>query len=267
MAPQSTGLVTLDGGARTLALAPRVGQHVAPVLAPGCAPRLLIDGFQAYTTALRTPSGPWGPPARHQATGPAPKPRWRPLPQFLEAQVIKTTWRRRLVSGKHRVVFGTLAAVEQGLAACGGQLNPAFIERLTLAMRHQVAAVGRQVSTLGQGEDGLHQQLSWDQSYDNFGWPPSSFRQPFPRPEPPTAAARPRGGSPGRRPWRRGCPTLSGPSVRCACAASRRGSSPRGYAHAVVVGHDTRRGPERARGVHTARGEGVTRGARAAGRP
>jgi hypothetical protein len=39
----------------------------------------------------------------------------------------KTVRRRRLGHARHRVVFGTPAAVQQGLAACGGQINTACI--------------------------------------------------------------------------------------------------------------------------------------------
>jgi len=42
--------------------------------------------------------------------------------------VVKTTRRRRLVAVKHRVVFGTQAAVDRVLVACGWQINTAFIE-------------------------------------------------------------------------------------------------------------------------------------------
>ena len=55
-------------------------------------------------------------------------PRWLPRPQLLYAQVVKTVRRRRLVRVRHRVVFGTLEAVEHVLAACGWQINTAFIE-------------------------------------------------------------------------------------------------------------------------------------------
>ena len=51
-----------------------------------------------------------------------------PLPHLLYAQVIKTVRRRRLVRVRHRVVFGTLAAVQQVLAACGWQINTAFAD-------------------------------------------------------------------------------------------------------------------------------------------
>jgi len=147
MDPQSKLLLTIDVGERTLAMAQRVVHHVAQVLAPGCAPLFLTDGFKEYTTALLTHYGQWVQPERRQATGPAPKPRWMPRPQLLYAQVIKTTRRRRLVSVKHRVVFGPLEAVEQLLSACGWKINTAFIERLNLDIRHHVAAAGRRVST------------------------------------------------------------------------------------------------------------------------
>jgi hypothetical protein len=48
--------------------------------------------------------------------------------QLLYAQVVKTVRRRRLVRVTHRVVFGTLAAVEQVLAPLGWQINTAFVE-------------------------------------------------------------------------------------------------------------------------------------------
>ena len=63
-----------------------------------------------------------------KATGPAPKPRWMPLPQLLYAQVVKTVRRRRLVDVKHRVMFGTLEAVNHVLAPRGWQINTAFVE-------------------------------------------------------------------------------------------------------------------------------------------
>ena len=98
-------------------------------------------------------------PDRRQATGPSPKPRWMPLPGLLYARVIKTTRRRRLVRVTHRVVLGTLEAVEHVLAACGWQINTAFVERLNLDIRQRMAAVGRRVATLCKGEGGLQHQL------------------------------------------------------------------------------------------------------------
>jgi hypothetical protein len=128
MDPESKVLLALDVGSRTLALAQRVVHHVAQVLAPDCAPLFLTDGLREYVTALLTHYGHWVHPPRQRPQGPAPKPRWMPLPQLLYAQVVKTVRRRRLVDVQHRVVFGTLAAVQQVLAACSWQINTAFIE-------------------------------------------------------------------------------------------------------------------------------------------
>jgi len=157
---------------------------VVQVLASGCVPLFLTDGFKEYATALLTHYGQWGQPERRQATGPRPKPRWIPLPELLYAQVIKTVRRRRLVRLGRRVVFGTLEAVEQVLATCGWQINTAFIERMNLSIRQHVAAVGRRVSTLCKGEDGLRQQLALSHASYNFCLPHASLRQPLPRPVP-----------------------------------------------------------------------------------
>jgi IS1 family transposase len=184
MDPESKLLLTLDVGERTLAMAQRVVHHVTQVLAPDCAPLFLTDGFREYLTALLAHYGHWVQPPRRQAQGPAPKPRWMPLPQLLYAQVVKTMRRRRLVEVKHRVVFGTQAAVEQVLSACGWQINTSFVERLNLDIRQHVAAVGRRVITLCKGEAGLRQQLALYHVYDNFCLPHARLRQPLPRPVP-----------------------------------------------------------------------------------
>jgi IS1 family transposase len=184
MDPESKLLLAIDVGERTLAMAQRVVHHVAQVLAPDCAPLFLTDGFREYLTALLAHYGQWVQPSRRQDKGPPPKPRWRPLPQLLYAQVIKTVRRRHLVRVSHRVVFGTLEAVQQVLAACGWQINTAFVERLNLTMRQPVAAVGRRVSTLCKDEDGLWQQLALYHTYHNFCLPHTSLRQPLPQPLP-----------------------------------------------------------------------------------
>src|SRR2546427_2797131 len=181
MAPESKLLLAIDVGERTLAMAQRVVHQVVQVLAPDCAPLFLTDGFREYLTALLTHYGPGVQPLRRQDKGPYPKPRWLPLPQLLYAQVVKTVRRRRLVHVTHRVVFGTLEAVQQVLAACGWQINTAFVERINLTIRQHVAAIGRRVTTLCKGEDGVRQQLVLYQTYYNFCLPHASLRQPLPQ--------------------------------------------------------------------------------------
>jgi IS1 family transposase len=188
MDPESKLVLALDVGNRTLALAQRLVHHVAQVLAPDCAPLFLTDGFKEYLTALLTHYGHWVQSPRRQAQGPAPKPRWMPLPQLLYAQVVKTVRRRRLVRVSHRVVFGTLEAVNDVLAPHGWHINTAFVERINLSIRQHVAAVGRRVSTLCKDEDGLRQQLVVFQVYYNMCLPHASLRQPLPQPVPTNGA-------------------------------------------------------------------------------
>jgi IS1 family transposase len=181
MDPVTKLLLAIDVGNRTLAMAQSVVHQVVQVLAAGCLPLFLTDGFKEYTTALLTHFGQWVQPPRRQAKGPTPKPRWMPLPQLLYTQVVKTVRRRRLVRVSHRVVFGTLEAVKQVLAAYGWQINTAFIERINLSIRQHVAAVGRRVATLCKGEDGLRQQLALYHGYYNFCLPHASLRQLLPK--------------------------------------------------------------------------------------
>jgi IS1 family transposase len=178
MDPTSKLLVVVDVGTRTLAMAQRVVHQVAQVLARDCVPLFLTDGLKDYTTALLTHFGQWIQPERRQARGPMPKLRWMPLPALLYAQIVKSYRRRRIVGIKHRVVFGTRLAIEQVLAACGWTFNTAFVERLNLDIRQRVAAIGRRVNTLCQGEAGLQHQLMLFQVYHNFVLPHASLRQP-----------------------------------------------------------------------------------------
>jgi len=185
MDPQSKLLLVVDVGTRTLAMAQRVLHRLVQVLAPGCVPLFLTDGFNEYKTAILAHFGQWMHPERRQEKGPAPKSRWMPLPALLYAQVVKSYRRRRIVGVKHRVVFGTRLAIEQILASCGWTINTAFVERLNLDIRQRVAAIGRRVNTLCQGEEGLLDQMVLFQTSHNFVLPHASLRQPLPVAEAP----------------------------------------------------------------------------------
>jgi IS1 family transposase len=182
--PVSKLLLTIDAGDRTLAMAQRVVHQVAQVLAPDCTPLFLTDGFKECMTALLTHYGQWIQWPRRQPAGPAPKPRWMPRPALLYAQVVKQYRRRRVVRVRHRVVFGTMARVNQVLAATGWQINTAFIERANGSLRQHVAAVGRRVITLCKGEEGLRHQLSLYQLYHNFCLPHAALRVPLSQAQP-----------------------------------------------------------------------------------
>src|SRR5216683_818668 len=181
--PVSKLLLAIEVGPRTVAMAQRVVHRVSQRFASGCMPAWFSDGFKGYLPAILNHFGLWMHRARRQDKGPWPKPRWMPLPGLLYAQVVKSYRRRRLVGVQHRVVFGTRLAIEQLLAACGWTMNTAFIERLNLDIRQRVAASGRRVNTLCQGESGLRDQLALFQVYHNFVLPHASLRQPLLIPE------------------------------------------------------------------------------------
>ncbi len=182
MDPKSKLLVMVDVGSRTLAMAQRVVHQVTALLAPGCVPLFLTDGFNEYKTAILAHFGSWMQPERRQDKGPRPQPRWRPLPELRYAQIVKLYRRRRIVGVQHRVVFGTQLAIEQVLEACGWTINTALVERLNPDLRQRVAAIGRRVNTLCQGEAGLRDQLALFQVYHNFVLPHASLRQPLAAP-------------------------------------------------------------------------------------
>src|SRR5262245_15345905 len=184
MDPQSTLLLVIDVGTRTLERAQRMVHQVVQRLAPACVPLFLTDGLKEYGTAFLTHFGQWMQPARRRDQGPLPKPRWVPVPELLYAQVVKSYRRRRLVDVTSRVVFGTMERVQQVLSACGRKINTAFVERLNLDIRQRVAVVGRRVNTLCQDEDGVRQQLAVYHAYYNFCLPHASLRQSLHIPEP-----------------------------------------------------------------------------------
>jgi IS1 family transposase len=182
--PETKLLLSTQVGDRTLAMAQAVLHHIAQVLAPGCVPLFLSDGYPHYLTAIVTHFGCWVQSPRRQVRGSVPKPRWMPLPALLYAQVVKTARRRRIIEVKRRVVFGTKAAVDQVLAACGWQMNTAFVERLNLSLRQRVAVMRRRSAILCKSENGLGQQLVLFQVYHNFVLPHACLRQPLAEPIP-----------------------------------------------------------------------------------
>ena len=184
MDPTSKLLVVVEVGRRPLAMAQRVVPQVPEALAPGWVPLFLTDGLKDSTTALLSHCGQWMPPERRQERGPLPKPRWIPRPALLYAQVVQSYRRRRLVGVTHRVVFGTQRALDQVLEAGGWTINTAFVERLNLDLRQRVAASGRRVNTLCQGEAGLQQLLVLVQVYHNVVVPHASLRQALAKPIP-----------------------------------------------------------------------------------
>jgi hypothetical protein len=178
MEPVSQLIRTVDVGARTLAMAQRLVHQGTPVLAPDGAPRCLTDGFRDALIALGTHDGRWMPPERRHGPGPLPTPRWRPWPQRLEAPVVKSYRRRRLVRGKRQVGGGGREPIASRLATRGWAITTAWIARLNPDLRPPVAASGRRVTTRGKHDAGLRQQVVRCPPSHNFVWPHASWRVP-----------------------------------------------------------------------------------------
>jgi hypothetical protein len=73
-------------GDRSLPYAQLLIHAVVLTLAPGVLPLFLSDQLAHYATALLTHFGHWVEVLRRSKYGPAPKPRWEPLPELAYAQ-------------------------------------------------------------------------------------------------------------------------------------------------------------------------------------
>ena len=202
--PVTKLLLTIDVGDRTLAMAQRVvHQVVAGVGARLCA-AVSDRRLQGVHDGVADPLRPVG----AAATPPGHRPRAQAALDAAAAAALCAGDQDRAAPApgrvRHRVVFGTLEAVQQVLAACGWQINTAFVERVNLTIRQHVAAVGRRVITLCKGEDGVAAAAGACTTCTII----SACRMPAyasrcPSPSRPTARARPSAGSHGRRRWPR----------------------------------------------------------------
>ena len=180
--PESKLMLSAQAGERSLAMAQAVLHQIAQLLAPGCVPLFLSDGNPTYLPAITRHFGHWVQLPRRQAKGPAPKPRWMPLPGLLYAQVVKKMRRRRMVEVKRHVVIGTQAAVDEVLRAWGWVINTSFVERLNLSLRQRVAPIRRRSASPCKGAEGLRHPLVLFQVYHNFVLPHASVRQALAEP-------------------------------------------------------------------------------------
>ena len=182
--PDSKLLLATVVGGRSLAYAQLLIHTIAWVLAPGVIPLFLSDQLAHYTTAILTHFGHWVQVPRRSKYGPAPKPRWEPLPELNYAQVVKRRFKGRVVEVTQRIVFGSTEAIAAVLSRAGHKINTAFIERLNLTLRAHIPALGRKVLSFAKTTLGLSQQVSLTRTYYNFCLPHLSLRLQLPEPLP-----------------------------------------------------------------------------------
>ena len=157
--------------------------RVSQFLAPECVPLILTDGYKPYATAILTHFGHWV--QRFSEKGRRLPLRWMPLPDLTYAQVVKRRVRKRLVSVKHKVVYGSKESVRERIRhSIGNVINTSFVERMNLTFRHHVPALARRTIQIAKTALGLEQQLLLISAYYNFCLSHSSLRLPLPTPVP-----------------------------------------------------------------------------------
>jgi hypothetical protein len=108
-----------------------------------------------------------------------------PLPELRYAQVVKRRVKKRLVSVKYKVVYGSKEGVRNRIRqTIGNLINTSFVERMNLTLRHHAPALARRTIQIAKTALGLEQQLSLVGGYYNFCLRHSSLRQPLPAPIP-----------------------------------------------------------------------------------
>jgi len=182
--PDSKLLLATVVGGRSLEYAQLLIHAIVLVLAPGMIPLFLSDQLPHYTTAILTHFGYWVQVPRRSKYGPAPKPRWEPLPELNYAQVVKRRVKGRVVDVTQQVVFGSAEAIATVLSRAGHKINTAFIERVNLTLRAHIPALGRKVLSFAKTTLGLTQQVSLTRTYYNFCLPHLSLRLQLPEPLP-----------------------------------------------------------------------------------
>jgi len=182
--PDSKLLLGTVVGGRSLEYAQLLIHAIVLVLAPGVVPLFLSDQLPHYTTAILTHFGHWVPVPRRSKYGPAPKPRWQPLPELNYAQVVKRRVKGRVVEVTQRVVFGSAEAITAVLSQAGHTINTAFIERVNLTLRAHIPALGRKVFSFAKTTLGLTQQVNLTRTYYNFCLPHLALRLQLPQPLP-----------------------------------------------------------------------------------
>ena len=148
---------------RDMTLIQRLIAHVRRCAAPR--PLLCCtDGLCAYVRVIReTCRDP-------VHTGQGGRPRLRPWPHVLIAQVVKRDERRHVVETERRMVDGTPARVEtlRRRSQGDGVINTAYIERLNATFRERLAALTRRGRALARRTPTLKHGMDVIGTIDNF---------------------------------------------------------------------------------------------------
>jgi IS1 family transposase len=155
--PISKLVPVLHLGSRTQDSVHRLVHELRERLASGCLPVLRSDGLNLYFYALTAHFG-------QRIVGVSRKARqWQVAAGVIYGQVKKTYQRRKLVRVTQVMRCGTHATLRTALTRLrlSGRLNTAFVERIDLTLRQNVAALVRRTWATMQDAPQLLLHLEW----------------------------------------------------------------------------------------------------------
>jgi IS1 family transposase/transposase-like protein len=172
-------------GKRTQASANVLLQRVAHVTDDRI-PFFTSDQLAEYRTALLEVYGQWYQPTRNGSRGCFPKPRRVAPPDLMYAQVVKQRERGQVVAVTHKVVFGSVEAVQACLEAsvASTTINTSFVERDNLTLRQQNRRLTRKTNGFSKEVSWLERHLWLTLAYYHFVLPHASLRTKLAEPEP-----------------------------------------------------------------------------------
>ena len=170
--PISKLVPVLHLGSRTQDSAHRLVHELRERLALGCLPVFTSDGLNLYFYALTAHFGQWVAGVSRGTR------QWQVAAGLIYGQVKKTYQRRKLVRVTQVMRCGTHTALQSALTGLrlSGRLNTAFVERINLTLRQNVAALIRRTWATMQDTPQLLLHLEWWRSYYHFVRPHESLR-------------------------------------------------------------------------------------------
>ena len=185
--------VALVVGTRTPEHAHRLRKRVVAVTETP-RPCFTSDQLPASEEALLAASGPGAQPGRQGTRGRPPMPRWIPLPNLVEAQVVKRRDKGRVVEVTHTISLGEAPQIEARRAASAPSttLHPSVVERDPLTWHDHHRRLRRTTLAFSQALPWWEQHVWVSWAYEHVCWPHQRLRQRLPAPEPTRGSGTPR---------------------------------------------------------------------------